>query len=69
MYSWPIKQFFCDFFFPIVFKNNLIIPLVIRNTRPIIALAIPVGVPMTEVNKKRETPMSGPNKTSQVLSA
>ena len=40
----------------------------IRNTRPIIALATPVGVPMTEVNKKRETPMSGPNKTSQVLS-
>ena len=48
------------FYFPVVFKNILIFPLLIRNTRIILTLAIPTGVPMTVVNEKREKLLLAP---------
>ena len=57
------------FFLSIVFKNILAIPLVIRNTRLILALAIPTSVPMTADNEKSEAPLPTPDKTRKVLSA
>ena len=51
-------------FFHVGFKNILTIPLLIKNTRPILALAIRLGVPMTLVNEQRETPVRAPDKTS-----
>ena len=44
------------------------IPLLVRYTRLILALAIPTGVPMIVVNKQRETPLLASDKTSRVLS-
>ena len=41
----------------------------IRNTRLILALAIPTGVPITAENKQRETPLLLPDKTSKILPA
>ena len=54
----------CLFFFlPIVFKNILTIPFQIRNTRVILVLSIPTGVPMTG-----ETLLLAPGETKIVLS-
>ena len=46
--------FFSAFIF-CVFKDILAVPLVVRNTRLILALTFPTGVPIKVVNKKRET--------------
>ena len=53
----------------IVFGNILTIPLLIGNTRLILALAIPTGIPMTVINQQRKTPLLTPDKTSTALSA
>ena len=57
------------FFLTIIFRNILTIPLLIRKYyRLMQALVIPTGLPMTAVNKQRETPLPVPQKTSKVLS-
>ena len=57
--------FLCLFFLlPIIFRNILTIPLLIRNTRLILAPAIPTAAPVTVVNEPRETPLRAPEKTS-----
>ena len=43
------------FLFPLVFKSILTIPLLIRNTEVILTLATATAVPMTIVNRQRET--------------
>ena len=53
----------------IVFRNILTIPLLIGNTRLILALAIPTGIPMTVINQQRKTPLLTPDKASTALSA
>ena len=45
------------FFLPFVFQNIWTISLLIKNTKPILVLAIPVRVPMPVVNEQRETPL------------
>ena len=42
------------------------IPLLIRNTRLIVALVIPAGVLMKVVNEQREIPLLASDKTSRV---
>lgn len=44
-------NFLSLFFLPILFKNILTIAFLIRNTRPILALTITAGVPMTVINE------------------
>ena len=51
-----------------LFKDVLRIPFLIKNTTLILALAIPTGVPLTEVNKQSKRPPLAPDKTSKVLS-
>ena len=55
------------FFLPIGFRNILIIPLIIRNTRLIVALAIGTGVPLTLVNELRKTPLFAPEKNKSFV--
>lgn len=57
------------FFFQIVFKGSLTIPLVTTNAKLILALAIPTDKTITVVNEKRETSLPAPDKASKVLSA
>ena len=45
------------------------IPLLIRNTRLILALDIPTGILMAVLNQQIETPLYAPDKTSRVLPA
>ena len=54
------------FSLPIVFRNIQINPLLIRNTRLKLALAISIVVPMIIVNEEKETSLLAPNKTSKV---
>ena len=57
--------FLCLFLFlPIVFGNILMISFLSRNTRLILPLNIPKGVPMI-VNGKRETSRFTPDKKKQ----
>ena len=56
------------YFLSRVFRNILMIQLLIRNTRLILALAIPTSATITVVNKQRETPLFASEKTSRVLS-
>ena len=55
------------FFLPIILKNILTIPLLIRNTKIIVPLAIATGVPMTVLNEKKEIPLPEPYKKTKAL--
>ena len=56
------------YFLSRVFRNILMIQLLIRNTKLILALAIPTSATITVVNKQRETSLFSSEKTSRVLS-
>ena len=64
-----LSLIFCGFFFffVIYFKNVLIIALPTRNTRPILALAMPTGGSTTVTNEQREIPLLAADKTSKVF--
>lgn len=56
-------------FFFTVFKNILRIPLITRNTRLILALAIPTDAWITVANEQIEVLLLAPEKVRKVLSA
>lgn len=51
------------FTLPTLFGNILAIPLLIRNSRIILAIIMPTIVPMTVAHEEKETSRLTPNKT------
>ena len=67
-YYWPIKQFFCVYFFYLsrCFQKHFGNSINDTNNRLKLELTNnPTGVPMTLVNEKRETPQPTRGKTSK----
>ena len=58
----------CFFFFLVIFKKILTIPVVRGKVKVKLALAIPTGAPITYVNEIIDTPPVVALKTTKILS-
>ena len=56
------------FLFPVIFNNFLTIPVVKKNIKARLALAIPTGAPIILVNRIIDTPLLVALKTTKFLS-